>query len=148
MRTVVLALALATASLLAGPVLAPVLADDAAEKKAAEEGALGPALAWLKLVDEGRYERSWEEAALLFKTALTKEGWTQALNGVRKPLGELARIFHESSWLQMQGAGCEAIVTLWRAPRNAADAAESARPQGEDRRIFHNPRWVQTVTGR
>ena len=59
---------------------------------------------------------------------------------------DLARIFHESSWLQMQGAECEAIVTLWRALRNAADAAKSARPQGEDSQIFLPRTQVQTVT--
>ena len=48
----------------------------------------------------------------------------------------LARIFHESSWLQMQGAGREALVTLWRVSRNAADAANSARPEGEVRHGF------------
>jgi hypothetical protein len=49
--------------------------------KAAEE--------WLSLVDQGEYEASWEEAAALFKTAVTVEQWRQALNAARKPLGEL-----------------------------------------------------------
>jgi len=46
----------------------------------------------------------------------------------------------------MQGAGHEAIVTLWRGPRNAADAVKSARPQGEDRQIFLSRPGVQTGT--
>jgi len=71
--------------LLAGP----VLADEALEQKAAREAAMEPALAWLKLVDQGDYDQSWEAAAELFKKALTREQWNQALNGARKPLGRL-----------------------------------------------------------
>jgi len=44
---------------------------------------------WLKLVDQGKYEDSWTQAAKLFKGAVTKEQWQQAAAGVRKPLGEL-----------------------------------------------------------
>ena len=61
----------------------------------------------------------------------------------------LARIFHESSWLQMQGAGQEAIVTLGRASGNAADAAESARLRDKDRgtalSLPRGPRRLQNL---
>ena len=70
----------------------------------------------------------------------------QSIDGRQKRAFALARIFHELSWLQMQGAGCEAIVTLWRVPRNAADAAKSTRPQGEERQISLPLPRVQIVT--
>jgi len=44
---------------------------------------------WLALIDEGEYGESWEEAAVYFKNALSKEKWEQMLTGVRKPLGHL-----------------------------------------------------------
>jgi hypothetical protein len=45
----------------------------------------------------------------------------------------------------MQGAGREAIVTLWRVSRNAADAAKSARPEDEVRQMFSIFLRVQNV---
>jgi hypothetical protein len=32
-----------------------------------EDGALGPVQAWLALIDQGQYARSWDEASTLFK---------------------------------------------------------------------------------
>jgi hypothetical protein len=53
-----------------------------AEKLAAESAG-----EWLELVDSGHYGRSWQEAAGYFKSAVTREGWEQAVGGVRRPLG-------------------------------------------------------------
>lgn len=44
---------------------------------------------WLRLVDEANYEAPWEQAAKLFKGAVTKEQWMQSARGVRQPLGKL-----------------------------------------------------------
>jgi hypothetical protein len=55
----------------------------------AEEKAVRAAETWLALVDDGRYSQSWDTAALLFRSAVTKEQWERALNAVRKPLGSL-----------------------------------------------------------
>ncbi len=54
-----------------------------------EDLAQKAAEAWLKLVDEGKYQDSWREAAKLFKGAVTSEHWQQAASGARKPLGKL-----------------------------------------------------------
>ncbi len=54
-----------------------------------EDLAQAAAESWLKLTDAGDGGGSWEQAAKLFKGALTKEQWTQALTGVRPPLGKL-----------------------------------------------------------
>jgi hypothetical protein len=45
--------------------------------------------AWLALVDQGKYEESWSEAARLFKGAVTREKWKEALAAARPPLGKL-----------------------------------------------------------
>ena len=45
------------------------------------------ALAWLKLVDNGRYEASWDDAATTFRLAITREDWKVRLDAFRLPLG-------------------------------------------------------------
>jgi hypothetical protein len=44
---------------------------------------------WLAQVDDGNYGDSWDHAAQYFKTAITKNNWEDALNGVRRPLGKV-----------------------------------------------------------
>ncbi len=45
--------------------------------------------AWLALVDSGKYANSWDEAAQLFKSAVTKDRWLSALEQVRTPQGKV-----------------------------------------------------------
>ncbi len=54
-----------------------------------EQKAVAAAQTWLALVDEGRYDASWETAAGYFKQTITKDTWEQMLTVVRKPLGRL-----------------------------------------------------------
>lgn len=54
-----------------------------------EDAAQAAAESWLKLVDQGQYGASWDQAAKLFKGAVTKEKWIEAARGVREPLGKL-----------------------------------------------------------
>jgi hypothetical protein len=54
-----------------------------------EDLAQTAAESWLKLTDAGDAGASWDQAARLFKGAVTKEQWTQALAGVRPPLGKV-----------------------------------------------------------
>jgi hypothetical protein len=62
-----------------------VMADQKGEELAAQA-----ALKWLALVDEGKYSESWDEAAQLFKGAVTKEQWGESLSSARRPLGKIA----------------------------------------------------------
>jgi hypothetical protein len=75
-------LALALAALL-GSAGARLAADSGAEK-AAETSAM----AWLAVVDTGKYGESWDAAAALFRTALSRAQWEAALEKVRRPLGK------------------------------------------------------------
>lgn len=61
-----------------------VLADEAGEKAAA-----AAAQTWLGEIDAGHYAKSWKDAAAYFRGAITEKGWSDALNGTRKPLGSL-----------------------------------------------------------
>jgi len=54
-----------------------------------EKAAVGASKAWLKLVDEGKYPESWDEAAQYFKNAITREQWKTSLESVRSPLGKV-----------------------------------------------------------
>jgi hypothetical protein len=54
-----------------------------------EDLAQSAAESWLQLTDAGNAGASWDQAAKLFKSAVTKEQWTQALAGVRPPLGKV-----------------------------------------------------------
>lgn len=60
------------------------MANEDAENKAAEA-----AITWLALIDEERYNESWDAAAYYFRNAIAKEQWEQSLNAVRKPLGKV-----------------------------------------------------------
>lgn len=60
---------------------------------AAAAAAQVAARAWLNLVDGGRYGESWDGAATLFRDAVTRSGWDDAVRKARgpfEPLGERA----------------------------------------------------------
>lgn len=60
-------------------------ADDVGDAKTAAVAAAEP---WLKVVDAGAYEQSWQLASADFKKALSSEKWVEALKHVRAPLGK------------------------------------------------------------
>ena len=47
------------------------------------------ALAWLELVDQGKYQQSWQAAGPLFQKAVSAEQWAGSLEAVRTPLGKV-----------------------------------------------------------
>ncbi len=59
-------------------------------KEKAEEIALGVSSKWLNLVDKGDYSKSWERAAEIFRTMVTKGEWETKLNTFRAPLGKVS----------------------------------------------------------
>ncbi len=54
-----------------------------------EDVAQAVATSWLKLVDQGPCEASWQEAAKPLKIAMSKEEWTKGCEGARQRLGKL-----------------------------------------------------------
>lgn len=83
MRVLLCYLAVA-ACLFSGPLA--VAAEDA---KPSSDDAKTAALAWLKLVDEGKYADSWKEASEFFKVMVTEQKWVNAMNRSRQPLGSV-----------------------------------------------------------
>ncbi|HTV24696.1 MAG TPA: DUF4019 domain-containing protein [Polyangiaceae bacterium] len=56
-------------------------------EEAAQRAAQDASQTWLALVDAGQFEASWDAAAALFKSSVTKEQWNSSLKGAREPLG-------------------------------------------------------------
>jgi hypothetical protein len=54
-----------------------------------EKIAEATAAQWLAVADAGQYGESWDAAAELFKKAVTRDQWIQALSQVRSPFGKL-----------------------------------------------------------
>jgi hypothetical protein len=54
----------------------------------AEAKAFDAAEPWLALVDSEKYAQSWEDAAGLFKGAVTQEQWLRTMQATRKPFGK------------------------------------------------------------
>lgn len=56
--------------------------------QSAEEAALASSQKWLSLVDKGKYAKSWDEAASLFRKAIPKEKWLESMSTFRQDLGK------------------------------------------------------------
>ena len=77
-----LTLALVATLLLCASAVSQTLQDSERRAKQSSES-------WLALVDRGKYAESWDEAAQLFKAAVTKDQWQGMLHATRDPLGKL-----------------------------------------------------------
>ena len=66
-----------------------LFAAHATADEAMEQKALTAAKAWLTLVDNGDYGKSWETAAEYFQNAVPQQQWQQGLTAARKPLGKV-----------------------------------------------------------
>ena len=71
-------------------VAAPAPAPDAEPHAAERQAARSSARQWLALIDQSHYGDSWEAAAPVFQSSLTKEQWGGAVQQARAPLGALA----------------------------------------------------------
>lgn len=97
-----------------------------------ESGALKAAETWLALVDSGKYDQSWENAASPFKTAVEKSQWDRSLTGLRKPLGKvLSRKLKEKKFVtQMPGSpdGKYVLIQFNSSFENKKSAVETVVP--------------------
>jgi hypothetical protein len=55
----------------------------------AEKDALKAAEEWLTLIDSNEYGQCWDNAAALFKQAVTKEQWEESFKAIRPAMGDL-----------------------------------------------------------
>jgi hypothetical protein len=59
------------------------------DRQAATKAATSAAAQWLGLVDDGRYDESWDAASSYLQNAAPKEQFVQKLAAARNPLGKL-----------------------------------------------------------
>lgn len=111
----------------------PLGADEAAEElpKAASD-------AWLALVDQGEYLKSWQEAAPYFKNAVAQEQWVTSMNAFRKPLGNvLSRKLRSKKYTQsLPGApdGHYVVLQYETSFENKQFAVETVTPMLDSNR--------------
>ncbi|MRR07690.1 MAG: DUF4019 domain-containing protein [Deltaproteobacteria bacterium] len=100
-----------------------------------EKAAVASAEKWLAAVDQGKYLDSWQEAAVYFKNAVTKEQWEQSMLSFRKPLGRLVSRKVKSTLYRttLPGApdGEYVVITFETAFENKASAVETVTPMLE-----------------
>jgi hypothetical protein len=72
-----------------GLVLALLMCAFAFAQTKPEQLAQQSAERWLALSDSGKYAESWESAAQLFKSAVSKDQWQGMLHAARDPLGKV-----------------------------------------------------------
>lgn len=100
--------------------------------KDAENKAASEAESWLKLVDEGNYEKSWKEAATYFKGAIDEAKWEKTLKAVRKPLGKMIsrKVKSKSYKTALPGApdGEYVVVQFTSSFENKKSAVETVTP--------------------
>ena len=96
------------------------------------EGAIEVAEAWLELVDQGNYDKSWQEAAAYFRTAVERDQWRQTMTGFRQPFGEvLSRELLEAKYRSsLAGApdGKYVVIRFKTSFTNKVDAVETITP--------------------
>jgi hypothetical protein len=111
------------ACIAAGPALASDTPEDAAQNTAE---------LWLKLVDDGQYAASWEQAARVFKGVVKQADWEHMAGGVRTPLGKLvSRQLRSREYTEkMPGApdGKYVIIQYDTVFENKASAVETVTP--------------------
>lgn len=90
------------------------------------------ALDWLALVDKGDYGASYDQAASLFKAAITKDDWMQKIQAVREPFGKVIsrKLKTERFTTQLPGApdGQYVIIQYDTSFENKQSAVETIVP--------------------
>lgn len=100
------------------------------------DAATAVALEWLGVVDRGNAETSWQTAAPVFQSAVTTAQWSEAMLGMRKPLGELksrkVRISQYTTSLPGAPAGEYVVIQFDTDFTNKPGAVETVTPMKVD----------------
>jgi opacity protein-like surface antigen len=113
-------------------IIAALFAATAGAADKPEDLAQAAAESWLKLTDGGDAGASWEQAAKVFKGAVTKEQWTGAIAGVRPPLGKVVsrKVTSRQYAEKLPGApeGKYVVIQYETVFENRASAVETVTP--------------------
>ena len=87
---------------------------------------------WLASVDKGDYTDSYDEAASIFKLAITKKDWVQRIQAARGPLGKLVsrKLKHAQYETLLPGApdGKYVVILYDTSLENKKSAVETIVP--------------------
>lgn len=101
----------------------------------AEKAAISTAKDWLKLVDDGKYDESWENASDFLKKAVTKEKLSESLKAAREPFGKVIKRSVKSSQYATSLPGApdgEYVVIQFNTQfENKKEAIETITPMKE-----------------
>ncbi len=101
-----------------------------------EIAALRAARVWLAVVDAGNYDESWQATAGYFRSAVGKQQWRQAMEGIRRPLGNvLTRKLKSKTYAtELPGApdGQYVVIQFDTAFENKRVAVETVTPMLAD----------------
>jgi hypothetical protein len=100
-----------------------------------EKAAVKAAVAWLKLVDAGKYDKSWDEASKLIQKAVKKPDWAKKMKMAHGMFGKLVsrklatKKFHTS----LPGApdGKYVVITYKSSFKKKKKAVETITPKLE-----------------
>ena len=100
---------------------------------ASTEAAQKAAESWLALVDKGDYSSSWDQAAEMFKTAVSKDQWEKALSNSRGQFGKvLSRKLNSATFTTtLPGApdGQYVVIQYETSFENKKSSVETITPQ-------------------
>lgn len=80
------------AAMMTGLLLLPFAGFADQAKKSADaalDASAKASLAWVALLDKGKYAESWEDSATLMKLTVNKDDWIKVMDKTRKPLGSV-----------------------------------------------------------
>ena len=104
----------------------------AEDRNAALHDAMTASGAWLKLLDDGQYAASWQQAGSFFRDHITSDAWARQIAAVRQPLGAMkSRKFKAAQYAtQLPGApaGQYVVIQYDTDYANKADAVETVTP--------------------
>ena len=102
------------------------------EQSEKENKAIKSAEAFLSLVDSGKYEKSWDEASLFFKSQITQKQWSEKLSALRPFFGNIIHrtVKHTRYLTSVPGApdGEYVIVVFQSSFEKKTSASETVTP--------------------
>lgn len=106
---------------------------------AKEAAAVKAAAAWLKLIDDGQYEKSWDETASIFRQKVPRSEWANGLPKNRAEYGKFnARQFDQTQFRRtMPGAPDGEYVAV----RFISDFEKNAAADEIVTMMFDNGAW-------
>jgi hypothetical protein len=97
-----------------------------------EELAVSASQAWLALVDAGKYQESWQQAADKFKNIVEQNQWESSMVAFRKPLGNVLsrNLMFKKYTHTLPGApdGEYVVIQYKTSFENKASAVETVTP--------------------